>query len=137
MLEGRGTLVLMLIQGVPSEILGIPSWVLNGLSIGTLVMLIIGGLVTSRLWTKSQVDNVIERYEKHLAETIAHWKDRVATAEQRERDWQAIAQRWQEVASTLGDAIDPVHEANQAMLTILRELQRSSAPRAGRGRDGR
>jgi hypothetical protein len=56
------------LAAVPSEIAGLPTWALNGLSIGSLVLLIIGGLASSRLWTKSQVDIIRADHTKAITD---------------------------------------------------------------------
>jgi hypothetical protein len=47
-----------ILAAVPPEIAGLPTWALNGLSIGSLVIFILVALATSKLWTKNQVDIV-------------------------------------------------------------------------------
>ncbi len=148
-----------LAEGVPPELVGVPTWVLNGLSIGTLVVFILTGVATGRLWTRGQVNELIkqhdaarerqtkdntqaladqkDRYEKHLDRTTQLLRDQVATAERRESEWRSIAGDWQKVATLLGDAIDPLHAQSEAILGIVREMQayqQASAARRGPGR---
>jgi hypothetical protein len=148
-----------LAEGVPPDMLGMPTWVLNGLSVGGLVMLIVFSLITDVLWTKRQVNTLIathveamtaatkanekaltdqkERYEKHLDRTVQLLRDQVATAERRESEWRSISGDWQKVATLLGDAIDPLHSQSEAILGIVREMQafqQANATRRGPGR---
>lgn len=130
-------------QAVPPDIAGLPSWLLNGLSVGSLVMFIIVGLVTSRLWTKSQVDRMVERYEKalldqkdryelHLTRTVELYKLHADEAIRREKEWRDTANTWQKVAEALSEGIEPLQEQSTTTLQILRAWQSSFRP--GRGR---
>lgn len=56
-----------LAAAVPPEIAGLPTWALNGLSIGGLVIFILTGLATARLWTKGQVDRVFKEHDREVA----------------------------------------------------------------------
>lgn len=60
------TVLHVLAAAVPSEIAGLPTWALNGLSIGGLVSFILAGLATSRLWTKRQVDELTKQHEREV-----------------------------------------------------------------------
>lgn len=120
-------------QSVPPELAGLPTWALNGLSVGSLVMFIVVGLVTSRLWTKSQVDNVITRYETHLKRTIELYQGRVDDSNRREQEWREIAQKWQTTAETLSRSLEQVQEQSATSLAILQAWQIASQ-RPGRGR---
>lgn len=126
----------------------------NGLSIGALVMLIIGGLLSSRLWTWRQVDRLIKQHETAIKDMqLAHanalatakdqyeiglrshtesWKTAHADAVRREGEWRSIAMDWQKVATMLGEAIEPMHEQSATVLTIVRELQTAQARRGNR-----
>lgn len=126
--------MLKLIVAVPPEMLGLPTWILNGLSVGSLVLFIVIGLATSRLWTAHQVrtleaqharevDNLTKRYELHLASMIAQLQGRIDDAIRREKEWHDVADRWQQVAQMLGDAVDPMLEQNQTILAVVREMQ--------------
>lgn len=139
------TTLALILAAVPPEIAGLPTWALNGLSIGSLVGLIITGLVTSRLWTKRQVDELVKqqerevartkvdhdremadtkaRYETHLTRTVELYKGRVDDALTREREWRDVAQRWQEVASMLSAGIEPMQEQSETILRILSAWQ--------------
>ena len=134
--------MLHLITGVPPEIAGLPTWVLNGLSIGSLVTFLLVGVATSRLWTKRQVDILREdhkqaqedmkaRYETHLTRTVELWQGRVEDAVRREEEWRGVAERWQEAATTLGDSVDSMQEQSVTILHIVQEMQQAqrSAPR--------
>jgi transposase len=143
-----------LLAAVPPEIAGLPTWALNGLSIGSLVGFILVGLGTSRLWTKSQVDIVradhtkaVEdlnkvhdrevgdlkaRYETHLTRTVELYKGRVEDALTREREWRDVAQQWQQVAGMLGQGIEPMQEQSETILRIL-EAWQSESRRKGDG----
>lgn len=130
---------------VPSEIAGLPTWALNGLSVGSLVMFILAGLATSRLWTKSQVeiirtdhtgaitqlnkqhDREVEdlkaRYEKHIERTVELWQGRTNDALTRESEWREVALRWQAVSELLSSGIEPMQEQSAATLEIMRAWQ--------------
>lgn len=130
---------------VPSEIAGLPTWALNGFSIGSLVMFILAGIATSRLWTKSQVDiiradhtkaidqlnrqhdreveDLIERYDKHFETTVELYKGRISDTLQREEQWREVAQKWQAVSEMLSAGIEPMQEQSAATLEILRAWQ--------------
>lgn len=130
---------------VPPEIAGLPIWALNGLSIGSLVMFILVGLATSKLWTKTQVDIVrsdhtaaidqlnkqhdreVEdlkaRYEKHIERTVELWQGRTTDALTRESEWREVALRWQAVSEMLSSGIEPMQEQSAATLEILRAWQ--------------
>lgn len=142
------TFVRLLAAAVPPEIAGLPTWALNGLSIGSLVSLIIMGLVTSRLWTKRQVDELIKqqerevartksdhereitdmksRFEMHISRTVELYQGRVEDALTRERDWRDVATSWQGVASMLSAGIEPMQEQSETILRILQAWQAES-----------
>jgi hypothetical protein len=139
---------------VPPEIAGLPTWALNGLSIGGLVMFILMGLATSRLWTKSQVDivradhtkavddlnkvhdreiaDMKARYELHIERTVEQYKGRVVEAVSREEQWREVAFKWQAVAEMLSSGIEPMQDQSAATLAILQAWQSSSFPRPGK-----
>jgi len=141
-------LVQLFAAAVPPEIAGLPTWALNGLSIGSLVGLIITGLVTSRLWTKRQVDELVKqqerevsrtkadheremadtkaRFEKHIERTVELYQGRVDDALTREREWRDVAQSWQSVASMLSAGIEPMQEQSETTLRILEAWQTES-----------
>lgn len=139
-----------LAEGVPPEIAGLPTWITNGLSIGGLVMLIVMGLFTSKLWTKRQVDEltkqhdrevgtltsqheremkaVVDRYELHLTRTVELWTGRTEDARTREKEWRDVAQKWQSVSEMLASGLEPLQDQGETMLRLLQawqsELQR-------------
>lgn len=138
----------------PEVVAGLPTWALNGLSVGSLVTFILVGLATSRLWTKRQVDILREdhktaqdgeraehratveimkdRYEKHLERTVLMLTQRADDAIRREEQWHDVANRWEEVARTLGDAVGDMQESSATTLAIVQEMQRSAPRRQGR-----
>ena len=145
----------LLLAAVPPEIAGLPTWALNGLSIGSLVGLIITGLVTSRLWTKRQVDELVKqqerevariavdhkremddiksRYETHITRTVELYQGRVddARAHEQERrgeagEWKDIARQWQATAEMLAGGIEPMQEQSEITLRILQAWQAES-----------
>jgi hypothetical protein len=139
------TVLSFLAAAVPSEIAGLPTWALNGLSIGGLVSFILAGLATSRLWTKSQVDIVrsdhqdavnslnkqhdreVEdlktRYETHLTRTVELLTTRCDDAISREKEWREVANQLQSAFSTLADGLESVQEQSEAMLRIVTAWQ--------------
>jgi hypothetical protein len=145
-------LVFYLAAAVPPEIAGLPTWALNGLSIGSLVSFVIVGLATSRLWTKRQVDEVVkqherevktlatnherektsltDRYEKHLTRTVELYQGRVDDALTREKEWRDVAKEWESVASMLSQGIEPLQDQSEAMLRIITAWQVESHRRA-------
>jgi transposase len=140
-----------LLAAVPPEIAGLPTWALNGLSIGGLVMLILMGLFTSKLWTKRQVDELTkqherevtnlskqhdrevtdlkERYEKHLTRTVELYQGRVDDARTRETEWRDVAGKWQAVADMLGQGIEPLQDQSETMLRLLQAWQSEASRR--------
>lgn len=125
---------------IPPEIAGLPTWLLNGLSIASLVMLIIISLSTSRLWTKRQVDEMVkqherevkdmkERYELHLTRTVELLEKRADDARTRENEWRDVAIKWQSVAEMLAQGIEPLQDQGETMLRLLQAWQ-SEARRA-------
>lgn len=134
-----------LASSVPPEIMGLPTWALNGLSIGSLVMFIIVGLATNRLWTKGQINELVkqherevermtadhereaasvkERYELHLTRTVELYQGRVEDAVRREGEWRDNAQQWQETANLLANGLEPLQDQGETMLAILRAWQ--------------
>lgn len=122
------------LAAVPPDGLGLPAWVLDGLSVGSLVMFIVVGLGTSRLWTKSQVDGIrndheremkatVDRYETHLRRTVELYQGRVDDALEREREWRETARLWQRTAETLTESLGNVQEQSQTSLAILQAWQ--------------
>lgn len=133
---------------VPPEIAGLPTWALNGLSIGGLVSFILIGLATSRLWTKRQVDELTKqherevnnltsshnrvledvkaRYETHITRTVELWQGRADDALTREREWRDVARQWENVASMLVQGMEPLQEQSEAMLRIVTAWQSES-----------
>jgi len=140
-----------LAEGVPPEIAGLPTWALNGLSIGGLVMLILMGLFTSRLWTKRQVDELTKqhdrevttltrnheqqvtdlkaRYETHITRTVELLEKRADDARTRENEWRDVAQKWQAVSEMLASGLEPLQDQGETMLRLLQAWQ-SEARRA-------
>lgn len=125
---------LWLAGAIPPEIAGLPTWALNGLSVGGLVIFILTGLVTSRLWTKSQVDkmtaqherevaNMEKRYETHLTRTVELWQGRTEDAVRREEEWRGVAEKWQEAATTLSTSVGDMQEQSTTILGIVQEMQ--------------
>lgn len=130
---------------VPSEIVGLPTWALNGLSIGGLVTFILVGMATSRLWTKRQVDELVkqheaerkrtkddheremanmkERYETHLTRTVQLLNARCDDALGREKEWRDTAGQLQQAFSTLADGVDSVQVQGETMLRIVTAWQ--------------
>jgi hypothetical protein len=143
----------ILLAAVPPEIAGLPTWALNGLSIGSLVMFILVGLGTSRLWTKNQVDimradhtkaiadlnkvhdrevaDLKDRYETHITRTVELYKGRVEDAREREGQWRDVAQQWQSVSAMLGQGIEPMQEQSETILRILQAWQSESSRAKG------
>lgn len=141
-----------LLAAVPPEIGGLPTWALNGLSIGSLVSLIIAGLVTSKLWTKRQVDELVRqqerevartkadhdreiadmkaRYELHITRTVELYQGRVDDALTREREWRDVSRQWEAVSSMLSQGLEPLQEQSEAMLRIVTAWQSESQRRA-------
>jgi hypothetical protein len=127
-------------EGVPPEIGGLPTWLLNGLSIASLVSLIIISLFTSRLWTKRQVDEMVkqherevqdlkDRYEKHISQTVELLTGRADDARTREQEWHDVATKWQAVAEMLASGLEPLQDQGETMLRLLQAWQ-SEARRA-------
>jgi hypothetical protein len=128
-----------LIFAAPSIATGeLSGWLGNTLSIGALIMLIVGGLATSRLWTKSQVNELKSQHtaamlnaETQHAATLRNveqvWKARCDDAIRREGEWKAVADKWQQSSTVLADGFEAVQEQGSTMLTIVRELQRAGA----------
>lgn len=115
-----------LIFAAPSIVTGeLSGWLGNTLSIGALVMLIVGGLATSRLWTKSQVNELKAQHAATLRNVEEVWKARCDDAIRREGEWKAVADKWQESSTVLADGFEVVQEQGSTMLTIVRELQRA------------
>src|ERR1041384_5048225 len=141
-----------LAEGIPPEIARLPTWVLNGLAVASLVMLIIISLFTSKLWTKRQVDELIKqqerevartksdhereiadikaRYELHLTRTVELYKGRVDDALTREREWRDVSRQWEGVATMLSQGMEPLQEQSEAMLRIVTAWQAESHRRA-------
>jgi hypothetical protein len=139
-------------EGVPPEIAGLPTWALNGLSIASLVTLIITGLFTSRLWTKRQVDELVKqhdrevatltktqeqqlldlkaRYETHINRTVELLQGRAEDARTRENEWRDVALKWQAVAEMLAGGLEPLQEGQETMLRLLQAWQTEMQRRA-------
>jgi hypothetical protein len=137
-----------LLAAVPPEIGGLPTWALNGLSIGGLVSFILMGLATSRLWTKRQVDELTKqherevvnlvkqhdrevtdlkaRYETHISRTVELYQGRVEDARTREIEWRDVALKWQAVADMLGQGLEPLQDQGETMLRLLQAWQSES-----------
>lgn len=140
-----------LLAAVPPDILGMPSWALNGLSIGSLVMFIVVGLGTSRLYTKRQVDDQIKqherevtnlttqhnrevedlksRYELHINRTVELYQGRVNDALTREKEWKDVAHQWQAVSEMLGQGLEPLQDQGETMLRVLQAWQSETSRR--------
>lgn len=142
------TVLSLVLAAVPSEIAGLPTWVLNGLSIGSLVSFILMGLATSRLWTKRQVDELTkqherevtnlkanqdrevkaltDRYETHLTRTVQLLTSRCDDALGREKEWREIANQLQQALGQLADGLEPLHDQSETMLRIVTAWQAES-----------
>lgn len=134
-----------LLAAVPAEIAGLPTWALNGLSIGSLVTFVLIGLGTSRLWTKRQVDELVKqherevkgkddqhsrevadlkaRYETHLTRTVEILTARHNDALAREKEWKETATQLQQVTAMLADGLEPLQEQSETMLRVLTAWQ--------------
>lgn len=123
-----------LAAAVPAEIAGLPTWALNGLSIGGLVMMILIGLFTSKLWTKRQVDeltkqherevaNLKDRYETHLTRTVDLLTARCNDALGREKEWRDTAVQLQQAVATLADGLETLQDNSEGVLHIVRAWQ--------------
>lgn len=130
---------------VPSTIVGLPTWVLQGLSVGSLVMFIVIGLATSRLWTAAQVKNLTNQhglvlqslttqhirevenlkaqYDSFIQTTVAQYEGQVAGAVKREDGWREVALKWEEVVRILTSELEPIQEQASTSLEILRAWQ--------------
>jgi hypothetical protein len=139
------TVIAYLAAAVPSEIAGLPTWALNGLSIGSLVTLILTGLFTSKLWTKRQVDeltkqherevantkeqhareilNLTTRYETHLTRTVDLLTKRCDDALEREKQWRDTAGQLQQAVATLADGVERLQDNSEGMLRIVTAWQ--------------
>lgn len=126
--------VLALLAAIPPEIGGLPTWALNGLSIGGLVAMIVTGLMTSRLWTKRQVDELVRqhdremtdvkaRYETHINQTAELNKARIDDALTREKEWKDVAQRWEATANMLAQGLEPLQDQGETLLRIVTAWQ--------------
>lgn len=138
-------MLLWTLDAMPPEVLGLPSWALDGLSIGGLLSFIVVGLATSRLYTKRQVDEQIRRhdrevanlvkqherevadlkarYELHFKTTVELYQGRVDDARSREAEWREVATRWQSVSEMLASGLDPLQEQGETLLRILQAWQ--------------
>lgn len=134
-----------LAAAVPSEIAGLPTWALNGLSIGSLVTFILVGLGTSRLWTKRQVDELTKqherevtnlkaqqdrevvdlkaRYETHLTRTVELLTARCDDALLREKEWRETAGQLQQAVGTLADGFETLQDQGEGVLRIVTAWQ--------------
>jgi hypothetical protein len=141
----------LLAAAVPPEIAGLPTWALNGLSIGSLVSFVLMGLATSRLWTKRQVDELVKqhereqsriqadhtremtevkaRYETHITRTVELYQGRVDDARQRETDWRDVARQWEGAATLLANGLEPLQDQGETMLRIIQAWQSESRRR--------
>jgi transposase len=142
-----------LLAAVPPEIAGLPTWALNGLSVGSLVMFIVVGLGSARLYTKRQVDDLTKqherevtnlvkqhdrevddlkaRYESHISRTIELYQGRVEDARTREVEWRDVAMKWQAVADMLGQGLEPLQDQGETMLRLLQAWQSESRRGSG------
>jgi hypothetical protein len=143
--------LLALLASVPPEIAGLPTWALNGLSIGSLVSFVLIGLATARLWTKRQVDELVKqheremkttvdshtretaataaRYELHLTRTVEMWKGRTDDALAREKEWKDVARQWEATATMLSQGLEPLQDQGETMLRIVQAWQSESRRR--------
>lgn len=137
------------LAAVPPEIAGMPTWALNGLTVGSLVSMILVGLFTSKLWTKRQVDELVkqherevqnltqaqdreltamhDRYELHLTRTVELWTGRNDDARARELEWRDVAHKWQSVSEMLASGLEPLQEQGETMLRVLQAWQSETA----------
>lgn len=142
----------MLFAVVPPEILGMPTWAINGLTVGSLVSFILLSLATSRLWTKRQVDELTRqherevttltknhdrqvedlksRYEMHINRTVELLEKRADDARTRENEWRDVAQKWQTVADMLSSGLEPLQDQGETMLRLLQAWQSEASRRA-------
>lgn len=140
-----------ILAAVPPELAGLPTWALNGLTVGGLVSFILMGLATSRLWTKRQVDELTKqherevnnlvkqherevtdlkaRYETHITRTVELYQGRVQDALTRETEWRDVAGKWQAVADMLGQGIEPLQDQSETMLRLLQAWQSEASRR--------
>lgn len=141
----------LILAATPSDVVaGLPGWVPNVLSVGGLITLIVGGMATSKLWTKSQVEtvtneltkshdrevtNLKDRYDTHLTRTVELYQGRIDDAVRREGEWRDTALTWQKVAEMLGQGIEPMQEQSAATLAVLQSLQAGARQnRPGKGK---
>lgn len=139
------TVLSFLAAAMPPEIAGLPTWALNGLSIGSLVTFVLVGLGTSRLWTKRQVDELVKqheaerkrtetdhqremvnltaRYDTHLARTVKILTERCDDALAREKEWRDTAISLQQAVTTLADGVGDLQDQGEGMLRIVTAWQ--------------
>jgi hypothetical protein len=118
----------------PETVTGLPAWLLDGLGVGSLVMFIVVGLATSRLYTSRQVDQMIARYEKHLERTVALYEGRVQDATRREGEWRDVAMTFKAALEQMEGVIGPLQAESGTMLAILRQMQEFQREGHPRGR---
>jgi hypothetical protein len=133
------------LAAVPSTVAGLPTWALQGLSVGSLVMFIVIGLATSRLWTSAQVTNLTKQhgvvvqnlttqhsrevanlkaqYDDFIRTTVQQYEGQVAGAVKREESWREVALKWEEVVRVLTSQLEPIQEQANTSLEILRAWQ--------------
>lgn len=117
-------MALWLATAVPPEASnGLTDLVLKGVSIGSLITLIVGGLATSKLYTSRQVDQIVNRYEKHLDRTVENMQGRINDAVRREGEWRDVAMQFKDAFQTMEGVIEPMQFQSQTMLHIIRQIQ--------------
>jgi hypothetical protein len=117
-------MALWLATAVPPEASnGLTDLVLKGISIGSLITLIVGGLATSKLYTSRQVDQIVNRYEKHLDRTVENMQGRINDAVRREGEWRDVAMQFKDAFQTMEGVIEPMQFQSQTMLQIIRQIQ--------------
>lgn len=117
------TALWLMTSAVPSEIGGMPTWILNGVGVVSLLMMVVGGLASSRLYTSRQVDQIIARYDTHMARTIENMQGRIDDAVRRETEWRDVAMQFKEAFQAVEATVEPMQLSNQTMLSVLRQIQ--------------
>lgn len=109
---------------VAPEAFGIP-WtsVLNGVGVVSLLLMIVGSLASAKLYTSRQVDQIVDRYEKHLTRTVENMQGRIDDAVRREGEWRDVAMQFKDAFQTLEATVEPMQLSNQTMLSVLRQIQ--------------
>lgn len=101
---------------IPADLMG---WVPQAVGVSAILGFLVLGFAKSFIWTRPQVEALVERFNAHLASTQSSADGRVADARQREQEWREIAEKTLETNAKLADQVETLIEAQRQLQSMI------------------